>query len=1011
MNDDFRRPRRWRLFAVVFVLIVAAILAVLAIIEYKTFYFEALYLSKFAKNLSFSLRPGANDSLRFPQDGPYDKRLGYTRLPDFLKNLRAQGYWIEAQARPSAKLDEMISRELYPSFREKNQAGLTIFSSDGRNIFKTQYPERIYSNFESIPSLIVNTLLFIENQELLDDRHPERNPAVEWDRLAKSVIDRGINIFNPDHRFGGGSTLATQLEKFRHSPDGQTSSAREKLRQMYSASLRAYLYGRDTTSARRQLVIDYLNSVPLAAIPGYGEVNGIGDGLWAVYGADFNAVNKMLCDGCRSDEVERARAYKQILSLFIAQRRPSYYLSQNRKALELLTNDYLHMLGRAQVITPAMRDRALAVKLEGRKSSLELLPVSFVGRKAANAIRRQLSVMLGVPQLYELDRLDVSVQSTLNGATQEEVTQLLGQLKDPDFVEGSGLLRSRLLDSGDPDRVIYSFTLYERVGNTNLLRIQTDNYEQPFDINEGVKIELGSTAKLRTLVTYLEIIAELHQRYTGLPPEKLREIPLNEADHLTRWTLEYLATRKDRSLSAMLEAAMERRYSASPGETFFTGGGEHVFHNFEKSDDSKIFSVREGFQKSVNLVFIRLMRDIVRYYMFNVPGSTAKILADKSNPARQEYLARFADQEGQIFLSRFYKKYQGKQTEEQWEMLTQSMNQTPARLAAAFRFVQPAARLAEFSVFMNTRLPSHNFSAPELERLYEAYGPDQWDLQDRGYIIGIHPLELWLVAYLREHPGAERAEIVRKSANERQEVYRWLFNTQSKNSQDVRIKSLLEVEAFLEIHRMWKKLGYPFDSLVPSYATAIGSSADRPASLAELVGIILNHGVQYPMARIEKIHFASQTPYETILRRKEVDGQKVLLPEIAAVVCGALADVVERGTAQQIRGTFTRGDGTSIAVGGKTGTGDNRYDVYGQKQQLIESRVINRAAVFVFFIGDRFFGTMTAYVPGSQAADYDFTSSLPVQILKMMAPSLMSLIDHQPPIPRTPLSKHPPDHI
>jgi hypothetical protein len=80
-------------------------------------------------------------------------------------------------------------------------------------------------------------------------------------------------------------------------------------------------------------------------------------------------------------------------------------------------------------------------------------------------------------------------------------------------------------------------------------------------------------------------------------------------------------------------------------------------------------------------------------------------------------------------------------------------------------------------------------------------------------------------------------------------------------------------------------------------------------------------------------------------------------------------------------------------VGGKTGTGDNRHDTYGRKGQLLESRVVNRAAVFVFFIGDRFFGTITAYVPGREAAAYGFTSSLPVQILKIMAPTLKPLIE------------------
>ena len=36
---------------------------------------------------------------------------------------------------------------------------------------------------------------------------------------------------------------------------------------------------------------------------------------------------------------------------------------------------------------------------------------------------------------------------------------------------------------------------------------------------------------------------------------------------------------------------------------------------------------------------------------------------------------------------------------------------------------------------------------------------------------------------------------------------------------------MLEVEAFLDIHQRWPRLGYPFDHLVPSLATALGSSA------------------------------------------------------------------------------------------------------------------------------------------------------------------------------------------
>jgi hypothetical protein len=42
-------------------------------------------------------------------------------------------------------------------------------------------------------------------------------------------------------------------------------------------------------------------------------------------------------------------------------------------------------------------------------------------------------------------------------------------------------------------------------------------------------------------------------------------------------------------------------------------------------------------------------------------------------------------------------------------------------------------------------------------------------------------------------------------------------------------------------------------------------------------------------------------------------------------------------------------------------------------------------------IGDRGFGTITAYVPGSVAASYHFTSALAVQLLKAIQPQLEPL--------------------
>jgi membrane peptidoglycan carboxypeptidase len=204
---------------------------------------------------------------------------------------------------------------------------------------------------------------------------------------------------------------------------------------------------------------------------------------------------------------------------------------------------------------------------------------------------------------------------------------------------------------------------------------------------------------------------------------------------------------------------------------------------------------------------------------------------------------------------------------------------------------------------------------------------------------------------------------------------------------------MMEVEAFQEIHGAWRRLGYPFDSLVPSYATAIGSSADNPAGLAELVGILLNDGVRLPTVRVEWLHFAEGTPYETLVKRGRGEGERVLPKEVAEVARRALVDVVENGTARRGRGAFRRRDGTLIQLGGKTGTGDHRYETYSPAGQLISRRVMNRTATFVFFIGDRHFGAVTAFVPGAEAASYEFTSALPVQLLKSLAPALMPLLE------------------
>ena len=149
-------------------------------------------------------------------------------------------------------------------------------------------------------------------------------------------------------------------------------------------------------------------------------------------------------------------------------------------------------------------------------------PVSFVGRKAANAIRRELLTTLKVPNFYSLDRLDLTVGTTIDTEVQKNVSAVLSRLGKRDEVQALGLVGHRLLGAADPAQVNYSVLLYERGANRNYLRVHSDNLDEPFDINSGAKLILGSTAQLRTMITYLDIMADLHRRYAGRSPETLR---------------------------------------------------------------------------------------------------------------------------------------------------------------------------------------------------------------------------------------------------------------------------------------------------------------------------------------------------------------------------------------------------------------------------------------------------------------------------------------------------------
>jgi membrane peptidoglycan carboxypeptidase len=665
---------------------------------------------------------------------------------------------------------------------------------------------------------------------------------------------------------------------------------------------------------------------------------------------------------------------------------------ENPKSLTAQTDRYLRALSERGVISHRLRDLALKQKIQPLRRAPAPPALNYVENKAPDSIRMALLPVLGLNNTYDLNRLDLTVHTTIDQPAQQGVTRFFERIADRKQAAAANLTQYQLLEQSDPSKVVYSFTLYERKPGANLLRVQTDNLNQPLNINQNTRLELGSTAKLRTLINYLEIVAQLHQQYAGKTAAQLHAVPILPDDHLTEWAVQYLATTPDRSENAMLEAALQRKYSGNPGEAFFTGGGVHVFANFEKSEDGQYFTVASAFQNSVNLAFIRVMRDIVNYYRFRVPGASPAVLNDWGNPERHRYLARFADQEGKVYLSRFYAKYRGQNSDQALETVVRGVHLTPLRAAVIYRSIRPQASFDEFAVFLKKHFPAGVLTKKNAPAaLYEKYGPDKFNLSDRGYLAHVHPLELWMLNYRELHPQADFKELAVQSTQLRQDVYGWLFHSHYKHQQDIRIRTLMEQDAFKEIYKAWKRQGYPFDSLVPSYATTIGVSGDTPAALADLMGILVNDGVRNPNVRIERLHFGEDTPTETILARQTAPGRPVIEPEIANLVRQQLIGVVENGTGRRAHGGIAMPGGKVIAVGGKTGTGDNRLESFTANGHLIGDKVVNRTATFVFMVGDRFYGTVVAFVPGPKAASYKFTSALAVQIFKDLTPELRRL--------------------
>ena len=204
-------------------------------------------------------------------------------------------------------------------------------------------------------------------------------------------------------------------------------------------------------------------------------------------------------------------------------------------------------------------------------------------------------------------------------------------------------------------------------------------------------------------------------------------------------------------------------------------------------------------------------------------------------------LARFADREGSNFMRHFYRKYRGKTPDEMLEMLANNGRRTADGLAAIFGTLEPDAGPTAFGEFLLDHLPEKG-ARPQNSRASTGGEGRAGSLNESGHRATSLDAIRWPTAAIspkcirwncgsRATCASTRRPAGASARRQRGRAARGLrlaLSIASRVGQNARIATLLEMDAFAQIHRSWQRLGYPFESLVPSYATAIGSSGDGP---------------------------------------------------------------------------------------------------------------------------------------------------------------------------------------